>query len=352
MKIKKTIFMFGKFVPYTGLFILIFSTLLKSNEKTSENDEKLKKMLNKYPQADTNNDGILTQEEARKARKSYMDKKNKKKKKGRRKLKIPEGYTMKTIVYREGEFKRAWQMNLVYETDNKELRPGIVFVHGGGWKSGDKDKFAHYAIKYAQKGYITISPAYRLLHEAPISVSIEDVKNAVRWFRAHAKEYYLDPDRIGAYGNSAGAHLVSMLGLTRPKDNLEGDGTFLDHSSKVQAVTASATPSDFSLFKKKKTKSRSPDSTDKERAERNKKISPISYVHKDAPPFLLIHGTADKTVNIKHGDSLVEALKKAGAKDITYIRVPDAGHGVFGQEKEKTWPAMEEFFERTLKKKK
>ena len=82
--------------------------------------------------------------------------------------------------------------------------------------------------------------------------------------------------------------------------------------------------------------------------ERAKKASPITYVHADAPPFLIAHGTADKTVDISQADRFVEALREAGARDITYMRFDNAGHGVFGQHREETYPAMEQFFARTL----
>ena len=257
------------------------------------------------------------------------------------------------IAYRPGDSK-AWQLDLVRpKAAASEPRPGIVFVHGGGWRSGDKRAatFLRGAIEYAQKGYVCITVNYRLTGEAPFSACIEDVKCAVRWFRAHAKQYNVDPNRLGGYGNSAGAHLVSMLGLCPPAAKLEGDGPYQDQSSLLQAVCASATPSDFGLFP------RSPrgDSRFKGEADQREALiracSPITHVHQQAPPFLLIHGTADGTVNVKHGDVFAEALKKAGA-DVTYMRIDGAGHGVYNQHSDRTKPAMETFFSRTLGKQK
>lgn len=251
------------------------------------------------------------------------------------------------IVYREGH-ERAWKLDLAMPKERGDTpRPGIVFIHGGGWRSGDKrtGSFLNGALEYAKKGYVCITINYRLTQEAPFPACIEDVKNAVRWFRANAEKYNLDPNRIGAYGNSAGAHLVSMLGLVKKDAGLEGDGPYQEQSSLVQAVCASATPTDFSLFPK--ARGGSGDSV-AGNAELAKKSSPITYVAKDAPPFLLVHGTADTTVNVKHGDTFVAALKEAGAKDVTYLRIEGSGHGVFGQNADKTGPAMAEFFKRTL----
>ena len=260
------------------------------------------------------------------------------------------------IAYRKGK-SEAWKLDLVMpKAKSKAPRAAIVFVHGGGWRSGDKRAgyFMRGAIEYAQKGYVCITVNYRLIDEAPMPASIEDVKCAVRWLRANAKKYNVDPNRIGAYGNSAGAHLVCMLGLVKPEAKLEGDGPFQDQSSLVQAVCASATPTNFLLFDNRRKSQRTkpgelfagPTETVEDRGRR---ASPSTYVAADAPPFLLVHGTADTTVNIKHSDTFHAALKKAGAKNLEYIRVVGAGHGVFHKSSEKTYPAMEKFFKTHLR---
>ncbi|MFP6857248.1 MAG: alpha/beta fold hydrolase [Roseibacillus sp.] len=258
------------------------------------------------------------------------------------------------LSYREGESK-AWKLDLVMPVAKSEkARPAIVFVHGGGWRNGDKRTrtFLRGAIEYAQKGYVCITVNYRLVDEAPFPACVNDVKNAVRWLRANAKKYNLDPKRIGAYGNSAGAHLVCMLGLVTREAGLEGDGPYMDYSSLVQAVCASATPTDFLLFEGGLERQGRAGGLLAGPAEglkgRGKAASPIHHVRKDAPPLLLFHGTKDSTVNVKHSDLFVEALKKAGAKDVTYLRIDGAGHGVFNQHKDQSAPAMAKFFARIL----
>lgn len=286
---------------------------------------------------------------------------------------VPDGVkVVPNIAYRDGPSK-AWRLDLAMpEAPSDTPRPAIVFVHGGGWRSGDKrrENFLRPALEFAAKGYVCITVNYRLLNETSIAGCIEDVKCSVRWLRAHAEKYGVDPKRIGAYGNSAGAHLVAMLGLCPPSAGLEGDGPWQEHSSMVQAVVASATPTSFlAPMNDRMRKQRADDSASRQQnasaraadaksarsrfgrmsEEVRKKISPMTYVNGDAPPFLLIHGDGDRTVGVHHSDNLVKALREAGAKDVTYMRYSDgSGHGVFGAKIAETGPAREKFFARTL----
>lgn len=266
---------------------------------------------------------------------------------------VPEGVELLTdLVYREGG-NPMWTLDLARPTEKSETpRPALVIVHGGGWRSGDKGggQWRSIPLEYAAKGYVCISVNYRLTGEAPFPACLEDVKCAVRWLRAHAEEYGVDPTRIGAYGNSAGAHLVSMLGLVGPDAGLEGDGPWQEFSSLVQAVCASATPTDFTDWKNGVPRSDpaflpGPEDT---LPERRKQASPMTYVKADAPPFLLVHGTADNTVPFSQGERFAAALEDAGAGDVTFLTYEGAGHGVFMQQAAETGPAMEAFFARTL----
>ncbi len=267
---------------------------------------------------------------------------------------IPEGVTVrKNQVYREGH--NRWKLD-VYLPEGEAPeggRPGLVFIHGGGWKNGSKDggQWASLPADYAAKGYVCISVNYRLIGDGGgFPACVHDVKNTVRWFRANADELGLDPERIGAYGNSAGAHLVSMLGLVKPEAELEGDGTHLDQSSLVQAVCASATPSNFLSWKGQPSPNRGllegePNSL----AERATAASPISYAAADAPPFLLVHAKDDSLVPFLQGKLLAEKLETAGATKVKLMSFETGGHGVFGAKKDKTYPAMEAFFAKALK---
>src|SRR5688572_25088346 len=110
------------------------------------------------------------------------------------------------------------------QTDQRSAVPGIVVVRGGGWRSGDKDAFGFIAGQLAKEGFVAVSIEYRTSAEAKFPAAAHDVKAAVRWLRAHAAEYGVDPDAIGAIGGSAGAHLVALLGTSAGVDDLEGTG--------------------------------------------------------------------------------------------------------------------------------
>lgn len=331
--------------------------------------------FSEWRQADLNNDGVLSIDEVPASVKPFFDRVDsnadgklseaemkvvarrleQRNKPGRQSppVKLPEGVTSrKDEVYREGHDRWKVDVYLPEEETPEGGRPGLVFVHGGGWRSGSKDggQWSSLPASYAAKGYVCISVNYRLTGDGGgFPACVHDVKNAVRWFRANAEELGLDPDRIGAYGNSAGAHLVSMLGLVKPEANLEGDGTYLDQSSLVQAVCASATPSDFLSWKGEPFPNRGLLEGDEATlSERATAASPVSYSGEDSPPFLLIHAKDDPVVPFRQGKVFAEKLKAAGATEVEFMSFDKGGHGVFSGSKAETYPAMEAFFAEAL----
>lgn len=238
------------------------------------------------------------------------------------------------IRYREGE-SDAWLLDLAMPANfGQEPRPALVIVHGGGWRAGSKsvDVYQKMMLTYAQKGYVTINIDYRLLEEAPFPAAIEDVKNAVRWLRAHADEYNADPDRIGGYGHSAGAHLALMLAMVPESAGLEGDGSYQDYSSRLNVVAAGAPPTELG----------------RDVPMAREEWWPIGYISADHPPMFLIQGTADEIVRTELTDDFVEKMEAAGA-DIEYLKIEGAGHGVaYAESLEQTDPALEAFFAKHL----
>ncbi len=168
--------------------------------------------------------------------------------------------------------------------------PVIVWVHGGGWRRGRKEKCP--AVALVQDGFAVASINYRLTSTAPFPAQIEDCKAAVRWLRANASTYHLDPDRVGVWGHSAGGHLAALLGTSGGVPELEGSGDNMQYSSRVQAVCDSAGPADLLALTNVGPKRVSaiegllggPVEKDKAKAIA---ASPIHYVSKDDPPFLI-----------------------------------------------------------------
>jgi acetyl esterase/lipase len=243
------------------------------------------------------------------------------------------------IPYRQGASK-SWVLDLAAPVDDSiSLRPAIVIVHGGGWRAGSKEDFVYRSmmITYALKGYVTVSVEYRLTQEAPFPACIEDVKCAVRWLRAHAEEYRVDPDHIGAFGHSAGAHLALMLAMCPPSAGLEGDGGWDEYSSKVNSVVGGSTPVEIGPQRPEMAKP---------------EWWPIGYISEnEMPPMLLIQGGADPIVKPETVDSFVALMKKAGHTDLEYIRIDELGHDVsYSTGLSITSPAIDKFFERTIKK--
>ncbi len=213
--------------------------------------------------------------------------------------------------------------------------PLIIWIHGGGWQSGSKQNCLPLRRGYTNRGYAIASIGYRLSSHAIFPAQIEDCKSAIRWLRAHAKEYGLDPNRFGVWGSSAGGHLAALVGTTGEVKKFDA-GDNLDQSSRVQAVCDFYGPTDFTVFVKTRGYERharadSPESkllggSVLEVPEKAKLASPVTYVSPDDPPFLILHGDNDMVVPINQSQLLFEALKKAGVNVQLHI-VKGAGHG-------------------------
>ena len=240
----------------------------------------------------------------------------------------------------------------------KDPMPVVIFIHGGGWRGGDKQSAVQHLIPLAQKGYFCATINYRLTDVAIFPAQIEDCKCAIRWVRAHAKEYNADPKRIGVWGGSAGGHLVALLGTSGGEKDLEGKGGYPKESSKVQAVCDWFGPTDFLKIAEDAKKSGMTDeqiaklgATDPvsllvggkfwEKPDVCKKASPITYVTKDDPPFLIMHGDKDPLVPLSQSQTFYDALKKVGV-DATLKILEGAGHG-FGPKFDADKPVVEFF---------
>ncbi len=234
--------------------------------------------------------------------------------------------------------------------------PAIVGVHGGAFRGGTKEMILPRLIPFARRGFLCASVEYRLSGEAIFPGQIEDCKCAVRFLRAHAAELGLDPDRIGAWGSSAGGHLVALLGTSADVADLEGGGGWAGHSSRVRAVCVWYGSSDLLRMGGADTDTDydAPDSPVsrlvggpiQEHPDRAARANPCAYVTGDEPPFLILHGDADRVVPWRQSAILYEAL---GGTDVTFHTVRGAGHGGPAFEHPATLRLVAAFFDRHLR---
>jgi len=213
-------------------------------------------------------------------------------------------------------------------------RPGIVFVHGGGWRSGDPNHFRRQAAYFAGKGYVCACIEYRLSGEAQFPAAIEDVKCAVRWMRANAGKYHIDTSRIAASGGSAGGHLAALLG-TSDTPRFEGTGGHDDFSSRVQAVVSFNGVADMRRMPPPQQSATGLvgiflGGTPAEIPDVYATASPIVHVSADDPPFLFLHGSADTTVPYQQSVDMMQALREVGVRAEIYT-ADGATHGFFNR---------------------
>jgi acetyl esterase/lipase len=276
------------------------------------------------------------------------------------KAKLPPGTTVhRDLEYVKGGHERQ-RLDLYVPAKADAPVPVIVWIHGGAWMAGSKEGGGP-ALRFVGKGYAVASINYRLSQHAIFPAQLEDCKAAIRWLRANAKRYNLNPERIGAWGASAGGHLAALLGTTGGVKELEGKGGNAEQSSRVQAVVDFFGPTDFLQMdahapRGEFLKHDSPTSPEsrliggaiQKNVEKVKRANPIRYVTKDAPPFFIAHGERDPLVPCHQSELLHEALKKAGAQ-VTFHKVPGAGHGGPGFSTDKMRGAIEAFFDKHLK---
>ena len=215
-----------------------------------------------------------------------------------------------------------------------EPAPVVLWVHGGGWVTGDKRDVPLRWL--TSEGYAVASLRYRLLQEAIFPAAVHDVQAAIRFLRGRASELGLDGDRLALAGASAGGHLASLVGLTPDDPTLDGRlGFFPDEPLGVVGVIDIFGPTDMKQIMERLLEH--PEFRQTRRAEALAGLlraapgvfdglSPVLRVQPEAPPFLIIHGSRDPVVPVEHSRRLHEALRKAGV-DSTLDVVEGAGHG-------------------------
>ena len=273
---------------------------------------------------------------------------------------LPEGTkAQRDLEYVKGGHERQ-RLDLYTPEKADGPLPVIVWVHGGAWMGGGKDAGVP-AMPFVAKGYAVASINHRFSQHAVFPAQIEDCKAAIRWLRANAKTYNLDPQRIGVWGASSGGHLVALLGTSGGIKDFDGQGDNADQSSRVQAVVDFFGPTDFLQMDahavpgafQKHDPAASPESKliggpIQENTEKAGRANPVKYVTEEAPPFLIVHGDQDPLVPIHQSQLLYEALKQAKS-DVTFYKIAGAGHGSPEFNTEMMQAAVLAFFDKHLK---
>ncbi|HET6313125.1 MAG TPA: alpha/beta hydrolase [Chloroflexia bacterium] len=254
----------------------------------------------------------------------------------------------------------ALKMDLFLPKPGGGPAPVVVYVHGGSWVGGDKFEVGLAGNELARKGYVVASINYRLGPKHKWPAQIQDAKCAVRYLRASAGQYNLDPNRIAAWGSSAGGHLAALLGLTDPSAGFDNSGQYLNQSSRVQAVVDMFGPTDLNAY--------DPDKYSRgvgqavfgvtrdqpESRELLRRASPVTYAGSSpGVPFLILHGDKDSLVPLSQSQALYDRLKAAGT-DAELVVVRNGEHGFFptgGEISPSTAQIknlIDNFFDRTL----
>ena len=219
---------------------------------------------------------------------------------------------------------------------------GVIAIVSGQWQSSVElaQVFAQASPQLNEKGFTVFVVRHGSRPRYPLSSVVADMRRSVRFIRQHAKEYGVDPNRIGVFGNSSGGHLALLLGTTGDSGNPSASDPVLRESSRVAAVVANYPGTDLARLA---TQQPAVKVTEAEAAQ----FSPIRFVSPASAPSLIVHGDADTVVPMVEGETMHAALTKAGVP-ASIIRIAGAGHGFEGANLERASAAMVQWFQRHL----
>ena len=268
-------------------------------------------------------------------------------------LSVPEGVTWEPNVEYTNPDEQHLPLDIARPASGDGPFPTILLIHGGGFRAGDRHGYDGLCLRFAQQGYVAATVEYRLAPKYPFPAAVYDCKAAVRWLRANAGKYHIDPERIGVTGGSAGGCLAQFLGVTNGVKKFEGDGGNPDQSSAVACVVNYFGPSDLT-----KSYGRSKDAAEvlplylggdlSKTYQRHIEASPLYWVTPDAAPTLCVHGTKDELVNYEQATWIIARLNAADVEG-QLLTLDGAGHGFRGADAEKADAAMFAFFDKHLK---
>jgi len=254
---------------------------------------------------------------------------------------VPAGFVAEYGVKYVPNGDSAQELDIYFPEKRAEKpQPLLVWIHGGGWVAGSKAQVPY--LNQLPRGYIVASIEYRFSQKALFPAQIQDCQAAIRWLRANAKKYNIDPKHIGVGGGSAGGHLAALVGTSGGKKAFPAIGGNEDQSDQVQAVCDIFGPTNFWTVVKQADEDKNVKNIFKwnngdpyskligaklgEDKEKCDAVSPVHYVGKECPPFLILHGDRDSLVPYAQSVELADLLTKNGVK-VTLQRLPGAGHG-------------------------
>ena len=223
------------------------------------------------------------------------------------------------------------KLDVIYPHDATAPVPAVIYIHGGGWVFGTKEGAVLYTLPYLQMGWAAVNVEYRMASAANAPAAVEDCRCALRWIVQNAKQYHIDPSRLVVTGHSAGGHLSLMTGMLTEAAGLDNNCAEDGPEPRVAAIVnwyGITDVADLLSGPNRKTYAVDWLGSTPDRIAIAKRVSPLSYVRKDLPPILTIHGDKDPVVPYSHAVRLHQALDAAGAVN-ELVTVPGGGHGMF-----------------------
>ncbi|HEX4810367.1 MAG TPA: alpha/beta hydrolase [Bryobacteraceae bacterium] len=240
----------------------------------------------------------------------------------------------------------ANKLDVIYPHAITSSVPAVIYIHGGGWVFGTKEGAVLETLPYLQMGWVAVNVEYRMANVSKAPAAIEDCRCALRWVVQHAKEYHIDPTRIVITGHSAGGHLSLMTGMLTEAAGLDNNCPEEGPEPHVAAIVdwyGITDVADLLAGPNRKTYAAEWLGSSLDRDAIAHRASPLTYLRKDLPPIIIIHGDKDPVVPYSHAVRLHEALEKAGVPN-RLVTITGGGHGQFtDEENRRAYSAIREF---------